>query len=81
MDLSWMDRARCASMGPRWFFGETAEDAGVAKTICLRCPVMGACANYALTNKIEHGVWGATSARDRRKILKQRRLARLEKVS
>lgn len=76
MNLDWMDRARCRAMGVEWFFGDTAEDVKVAKEFCLGCPVLGACADYALTHKIEHGVWGATSPRDRRKILEARRLAR-----
>ena len=73
---AWQDRARCRSVSPGFFFGETAKDAEVAKEFCLGCPVMGACASYALDHRIEHGVWGATSPRDRRKILKARRAAR-----
>jgi hypothetical protein len=28
---------------------------------------------YALVNRIDHGVWGGTSERERRRILRQRR--------
>ena len=31
------------------------------------------CLEYALVNRIDHGVWGGTSERERRRILKRRR--------
>lgn len=82
-DLDWQAGARCADRPEmlRWFFGETADDAKVAKEFCLGCPVMGLCADYALTHRIADGVWGATSPRDRRKILQARRRAELERAS
>jgi len=33
------------------------------------------CLEYALENRIDHGVWGGCSERERRRILKRRRLA------
>ena len=32
------------------------------------------CLEYALRNRIDHGVWGGTSERERRRILRRRRL-------
>jgi WhiB family redox-sensing transcriptional regulator len=46
----------------------------VAKRICSDCPVQVRCLEYALENRIDHGVWGGTSERQRRRILKARRL-------
>ena len=33
------------------------------------------CLEYALEERIEHGVWGGCSERERRRILKRRRVA------
>ena len=46
-----------------------------ARKICATCPVVEPCLEYALANRIEHGVWGGCSERERRRILKRRRLA------
>jgi WhiB family redox-sensing transcriptional regulator len=35
--------------------------------------VKAACLEYALVHRIDHGVWGGTSERERRRILKRRR--------
>lgn len=40
---------------------------------CNSCPVQMACLDYALTNHIDHGIWGGTSERARRRILKARK--------
>jgi len=49
----------------------------VARRICVDCPVKQPCLEYALENRIDHGVWGGCSERERRRILKRRRLAKL----
>jgi WhiB family redox-sensing transcriptional regulator len=45
----------------------------VARRICEGCPVESRCLDYALRNRIDHGVWGGCSERQRRRILKARR--------
>ncbi|MEZ5311676.1 MAG: WhiB family transcriptional regulator [Microthrixaceae bacterium] len=40
--------------------------------VCATCPVKTQCLEYALANRIDHGVWGGTSERERRRILKRR---------
>jgi len=37
--------------------------------------VKSPCLEYALRNGIDHGVWGGTSERERRRIARRRRLA------
>ena len=45
-----------------------------AAGICRDCPVKTACLEYALANHIDHGVWGGTSERERRRIARRRRV-------
>jgi WhiB family redox-sensing transcriptional regulator len=45
-----------------------------ARRICADCPVKAPCLEYALANRIDHGVWGGTSERERRRILRKRRI-------
>lgn len=45
---------------------------------CARCPVRETCLEYALRLRLEHGIFGGTSARERRGMMrKRRRVARL----
>lgn len=46
-----------------------------AKKICSGCPVQPACLAYALDAKVGHGVWGGTSERERRRILRAHKRA------
>lgn len=39
--------------------------------ICFTCPVQKECHEYALENKIDHGVWGGSSADQRRFWIKE----------
>jgi WhiB family redox-sensing transcriptional regulator len=45
-----------------------------ARKICADCPVVEPCREHALEHRIEHGVWVGCSERERRRILKRRRL-------
>jgi WhiB family redox-sensing transcriptional regulator len=47
----------------------------IAKQVCEGCPVQEECLEYALEHRIDHGVWGGASERQRRRILKRRRVA------
>ena len=75
MDMSWMAKGNCAGQAPDLFFPSDGVGVEVAKKVCAGCPATEACLEYALTYRIEHGVWGGCSERQRRRILKARRLA------
>ena len=45
----------------------------IARRLCADCPVKAPCLEYAMANHIDHGVWGGTSERERRRIARQRR--------
>ncbi|MGH7752593.1 MAG: WhiB family transcriptional regulator [Gemmatimonadales bacterium] len=76
MDTEWMARARCREMPPSTFFPSDGVGVEVARQVCAGCPVRSPCLEYALRNRIDHGVWGGASERERRRILRQRRSAR-----
>ena len=73
MDTSWMAVGNCANKPPETFFPSDGVGVEVAKRVCVDCPVMESCLEYALRNRIEHGVWGGCSERQRRRILKARK--------
>jgi WhiB family transcriptional regulator, redox-sensing transcriptional regulator len=74
-DTEWMARGNCADEAPSRFFPSDGVGVEVARRICATCPVKDQCLEHALINRIDHGVWGGASERERRRILKSRRLA------
>ncbi|RZV45557.1 MAG: WhiB family transcriptional regulator [Acidimicrobiales bacterium] len=68
-----MARGLCANQPPETFFPSDGVGVEVAKRVCAKCAVKEPCLEYALENRIDHGVWGGCSERQRRRILKARR--------
>jgi WhiB family redox-sensing transcriptional regulator len=73
MDTIWMAKGNCADEPPSTFFPSDGVGVEVARRICGTCPVQEQCLEYALKSRIDHGVWGGCSERERRRILKRRR--------
>ncbi len=69
-----MLQARCRSLSPGEFFPSDGVGVDKARKICGQCPVQTECLEYALTYRIDHGVWGGASERERRRILRRRRV-------
>ncbi|HEY9557755.1 MAG TPA: WhiB family transcriptional regulator [Acidimicrobiales bacterium] len=80
MDTEWMTRGLCTNVPPAIFFPSDGAGVDVARKICADCPVREACLEHALANRIDHGVWGGCSERERRRILKRRRAGRMAPV-
>ena len=78
---TWMAEGLCADKSPSMFFPSDGVGVEVAKKVCHECPVRTTCLEYALENRIDHGVWGGCSERERRRILKRRRRAAREAVA
>jgi WhiB family redox-sensing transcriptional regulator len=70
----WMLEARCRGRTPQDFFPSDGVGVEQARRICADCPVKEPCLEYALAYRIDHGVWGGASERERRRILRRRRL-------
>ena len=69
----WMADGNCRLHPPATFFPSDGVGVDKARKICRDCPVVDTCLDYALEERIDHGVWGACSERERRRILKRRR--------
>ena len=80
MESDWMGQGRCRDMDPSLFFPSDGIGVQAAQRICSECPVKGPCLEYALENRVDHGVWGGTSERERRRILRRRRVTTLQAI-
>ncbi|MFE7650191.1 WhiB family transcriptional regulator [Streptomyces phaeoluteigriseus] len=67
----WSARAVCRSADPEELFVEGAAQ-NRAKALCTGCPVRTECLAHALDHRIEHGIWGGMTERERRALLKRR---------
>lgn len=72
-NVIWRDLGACRGLDPEVFFPESDEEADVAKNICATCDVRVACLEHALSSREKVGVWGGTTERERRRIVRQRR--------
>ena len=68
--LGWVSEALCRSSDPDELFVRGAAQRKAA-LICRHCPVMQECGADALDNKVEFGVWGGMTERQRRALLNQ----------
>src|SRR5690606_9341556 len=68
--IAWVSQARCKEVDPDQLFVRGAAQRKAA-TICRHCPVLMQCGADALDNRVEFGVWGGMTERQRRALLKQ----------
>ena len=71
--VNWRDDAACREVDWDLFFpigttGPALHRIAEAKEVCLACPVQAECLAWALDNSITDGVWGGTTAEERRAI-------------
>ena len=66
----WITQAACRQGDPDALFVRGAEQRKAA-AICRRCPVLMECRADALDNKVEFGVWGGLTERQRRAVLRK----------
>ncbi|MEV7246182.1 WhiB family transcriptional regulator [Streptomyces sp. NPDC093248] len=69
----WRDQAACIGEDPEVFFpladfSAPGTEASLARAICRRCPVIIACRTWAIDQGEDDGIWGATTAVQRRAI-------------
>ena len=75
MSGSWRDQARCRGVDPQVFHPAEEDEAAadVAKAICEQCPGREPCLEFAISAREKDGVWGGLTARERRRLVRQRR--------
>ncbi|HWD25078.1 MAG TPA: WhiB family transcriptional regulator [Acidimicrobiales bacterium] len=73
MDTEWMAAGKCRDLPPETFFPSDGVGVDRARKICADCSAKALCLEYAMENHIDHGVWGGTSERERRRLARQRR--------
>ena len=64
----WRELAACRGADLNLFFPGRGESADSARRICAACPVRQPCLDYAITNRIVHGIWGGLTERERRAL-------------
>jgi WhiB family redox-sensing transcriptional regulator len=77
--LNWREEAACRDPDPELFFpigtaGPALRQIREARRICCSCPAQAPCLAWALDHEVTDGVWGGTTAGQRRAI---RSLARV----
>ncbi len=66
----WTLQAKCRGMEDALF--PEGKDQKRARAVCMGCPVRAECLAEALDHRIEWGVWGGLTERERRQLLRQR---------
>lgn len=66
---AWVSRALCRTGDPDGLFVRGAAQRKAA-AICRHCPVILECGAEALDNRVEWGVWGGMTERQRRALLR-----------
>lgn len=69
-DDQWTVHAKCRGLEDA-LFPEGANQKR-ARVVCMSCPVRSNCLAEALDNRIEWGVWGGMTERERRQLLRER---------
>ncbi|HSI92524.1 MAG TPA: WhiB family transcriptional regulator [Jiangellaceae bacterium] len=69
--IDWPSQAACQGAQPDELFVQGAAQ-NRAKALCIGCPVRTECLADALDNRIEFGIWGGMTERERRALLRRR---------
>lgn len=75
LSKGWQADAACLGLDAEMFHPDPDNDADAlpAKAICAQCPVSEVCLDYALARNEKDGVWGGTTARERRRMIRSAR--------
>lgn len=77
--IDWRTDAACRGLDPALFYPDGpghGDQTHAAARICRTCPVIGDCLRHALDQHEDEGVWGGSSATQRRVMWSRRRKVR-----
>lgn len=79
----FFERAICHEVGPQVMVPDEHDvrAVAVAKSVCIECPDSSECLNWALEQREFAGVYGGTTGRERRRILRIQRIRHAETES
>lgn len=60
--------AVCATDDPELWFPEKGGSPSVAKLLCADCPLRERCLDYAIENRLDYGIWGGLTVKERRPL-------------
>jgi len=67
----WQAWGACRGLDPGLFFPGPDDDYEEALVICRGCRVREECLQYALENRERFGIWGGTTERQRRRLMRR----------
>jgi len=70
-DVNWTSRGACLQIAPDDLFVQGAAQRS-ARAVCSGCVVKLECLADALDHRVEFGVWGGMTERERRALLRRR---------
>lgn len=71
----WHRHGECHGVDPDLWFPQNGGSSKEAKDTCKRCPYRERCLEEAMERNEEFGVWGGLTARERKRLRKERGLA------
>lgn len=73
--VQWKLEGSCRTSGehPDLWFSNRQKHIDKAKEICLDCPVMVTCLEWAIDKREEYGIWGGMDAAERREWKRDKR--------
>ena len=66
----WAVFSACREADPGIFFAGTRADEREALVVCSICTVKNDCLDFAIETRERFGVWGGTTERERKKLLR-----------
>jgi WhiB family redox-sensing transcriptional regulator len=76
----WQERGKCRGEDPELFFlpsnvrmSNKDRLIAKAKAVCVECPVISECLQFALDAEEQYGVWGGLSVEERNIILRRKK--------